>query len=81
LHGSVRLRGGCGDLDRGTDFDFFDPRAHTDSPAITAAQRDPRHRLRAAMEQGGFANYPLEWWPYTYASPGSGKLQYDVPVR
>ena len=74
-------RGGCVDLDMGTGFDFFDPRAHTDSPAITAAQRDHRHRLRAAMEQGGFANYPLEWWHYTYASPGIGKLQFDVPVR
>lgn len=74
-------RGACSDLDMGTGFDFFDPRAHTDSPAITAAQRDHRQRLRTAMEQGGFANYPLEWWHYTYAMPASGNLQYDVPVR
>ncbi|RYD17004.1 MAG: peptidase M15 [Lysobacteraceae bacterium] len=74
-------RGACAELDMGTGFDFFDPRAHTDSPSITAEQRANRHRLRAAMEQGGFANYPLEWWHYTWSPEAVPDVLYDVPVR
>ena len=50
----------------GTPFDFFDVRANTDHPEITAQQRDNRQRLRAAMEAAGFRNYPLEWWHFDY---------------
>ncbi|MGO4779731.1 M15 family metallopeptidase, partial [Lysobacter sp. 2RAB21] len=58
--------GGDRIVDMGTGFDYFDERAHTDSPDITAAQRANRQRLRAAMQREGFENYPLEWWHYTY---------------
>jgi D-alanyl-D-alanine dipeptidase len=71
----------CRPLDMGTDFDFFDPRAHTDSPEVTEAQRDNRLRLRDAMAAGGFANYPLEWWHYTLAPEPTPRMLYDVPVQ
>ena len=50
----------------GTDFDFFDPRANTDSPHVTSEQHENRRLLRRAMEKEGFRNYPLEWWHYTF---------------
>ena len=71
----------CAPLDMGTDFDLFDVRANTDSPAITPQQRANRDRLRSAMTQGGFHNYPLEWWHYTLDAEPTPHTQYDVPVQ
>lgn len=71
----------CTPLDMGTGFDFFDLSAHTDSPAVTPAQRENRHRLRAAMMRAGFQNYPLEWWHYTLRPEPAPDTAYDFPVR
>ena len=71
----------CQPLDMGTDFDFFDPRAHTDSPGVTSAQHANRLRLREAMAAQGFRNYPLEWWHYTLAPEPAPQTLYDVPVQ
>lgn len=72
---------GCVDLDMGTGFDYFDLRAHTDAPGITPEQRRNRQQLRAAMAQGGFRNYPLEWWHYTFTPEPAPDIMYDVPVQ
>ena len=71
----------CQPLDMGTDFDFFDPRAHTDDPGITPAQRANRRRLLEAMAAEGFVNYAPEWWHYSLPSAAVPDLIYDVPVR
>ena len=71
----------CVPLDMGTDFDFFDPRAHTDSTEVTAAQHANRERLRAALEHAGFRNYAMEWWHYTLTPEPSPETIYDVPVQ
>lgn len=71
----------CQPLDMGTDFDFFDPRANTESPDISQVQRSNRERLRAAMTGQGFRNYPLEWWHYTLVPEPTPGLLYDVPVQ
>lgn len=71
----------CVPLDMGTDFDFFDVRAHTDSPLVTTEQRKNRQRLRDAMEKEGFENYASEWWHYTFRPEPSGDLAYDFVVR
>ncbi|WP_425491508.1 M15 family metallopeptidase [Cognatiluteimonas sedimenti] len=73
--------GDCRPLDMGTDFDFFDPRAHTESPDTTPAQRANRLRLREAMAAQGFRNYPLEWWHYTLAPEPAPPMLYDVPIQ
>ena len=73
--------GACTPLDMGTPFDFFDPRANTDSPEATPAQRANRDRLRDAMRAGGFANYPLEWWHYTLDPVPQPAPLHDVPVE
>lgn len=77
----MRCDGKCEPLDMGTPFDFFDPRAHTDSPAVTAAQRANRHRLRDAMQAVGFANYPMEWWHYTLPLDPPATQAYDLPIQ
>jgi zinc D-Ala-D-Ala dipeptidase len=71
----------CTPLDMGTNFDFFDPVAHTDSPQANAAQHHNRQRLRAAMEQTGFRNYPLEWWHYTLAPEPEPTVFYDFVIQ
>jgi D-alanyl-D-alanine dipeptidase len=71
----------CQPLDMGTDFDFFDPRAHTDDPGISAAQRANRRRLLEAMAVEGFVNYAPEWWHYSLPAAAVPDLIYDVPVR
>lgn len=71
----------CRPLDMGTDFDVFDPKAHTDSPLASIAQREHRHLLRSAMEQAGFRNYTLEWWHYTLTPEPSPNVIFDVPIR
>jgi D-alanyl-D-alanine dipeptidase len=73
--------GRCRPLDMGTGFDFFDPRAHTDSTDVTSIQRANRLRLRDAMAAQGFRNYPLEWWHYTLAPEPTPHTLYDVPVQ
>jgi D-alanyl-D-alanine dipeptidase len=78
----AKCRGGrCTPLDMGTDFDFFDPLAHTADPRVTVAQRRNRQRLLAAMAAQGFVNYPQEWWHYSLPSAADGGMIYDVPVR
>lgn len=71
----------CAPLDMGADFDLFDPLANTDDPRITAAQRANRQVLLDAMKARGFANYPMEWWHFTYKPEPTPTTAYDVPVR
>jgi D-alanyl-D-alanine dipeptidase len=71
----------CKPLDMGTHFDMFDPLAHTNSPAATAAQHANRERLLHAMAKQGFENYAAEWWHYTLTMHPQPTTLYDVPVR
>ena len=70
----------CEPLDMGTGFDFFGPRANTDSPLVTPNQRANRERLREATGRHGFVNYPMEWWHFTLQPEPSLMLMHDVPV-
>lgn len=71
----------CSPLDMGTEFDFFDPKANTESVLISAGQRANRERLRSAMSKHGFQNYAFEWWHYTLAPAPIPARLYDVPVE
>ncbi|MEO6925125.1 MAG: M15 family metallopeptidase [Rhodanobacter sp.] len=71
----------CQPLDMGTHFDYFGTLAHTDAPAATPTQHANRLRLRAAMGEEGFRNYPLEWWHYTLQPEPTPQTIYDVPIR
>lgn len=74
-------RGTCAPMDMGTPFDFFDARAHTDAPDISATQRAHRQRLLRAMAAQGFVNYPMEWWHFTFRPEPTPDTAYDVPVN
>ncbi|MFC9298818.1 M15 family metallopeptidase [Streptomyces sp. NPDC057011] len=41
----------------GTPFDFFDPRSHTDSAAVSEAARANRRLLREALGVAGFVDF------------------------
>ncbi len=71
----------CRELDMGTHFDMFDPRAHTDSKQVSAQQRANRQILLRAMAAQGFKNYPNEWWHYTLVMHPQPTTLYDVPVQ
>lgn len=72
---------GCTALDMGTPFDFFDPRANTDSAQITPEQHANRQLLLEAMQAEGFSNYPMEWWHFTHASGTGAEILYDFVIR
>ena len=71
----------CRELDMGTPFDLFDPRAHTDSDRVTPKQRANRQRLLHAMAAEGFENYSEEWWHYTLVMHPQPTSLYDIPVQ
>ncbi|WP_313401390.1 M15 family metallopeptidase [Stenotrophomonas sp.] len=73
--------GSCTALDMGTGFDRFDPMAHTASPQISSVQKQNRQLLLDAMQAQGFANYPMEWWHYTFKPEPTPGTSYDFPVR
>lgn len=54
------------ELDMGTKFDGFTKKAYTDSPLITKGQKHNRQILISAMTNAGFANFPAEWWHWSY---------------
>ncbi|MCX4472152.1 M15 family metallopeptidase [Micromonospora sp. NBC_01655] len=67
-------------VDMGTGFDCFDPRAHTADGRVTGAARDNRELLKRLMVDGGFTNYPREWWHYRYDDEPYPETYFDFPV-
>ena len=75
--GLVKLEGG--EVDMGTNFDFFGPESSHNSNAVTAAQKVNRARLKAAMAKRGFRHYDKEWWHYTLNNePFSRGFDFEV---
>ena len=72
----VELASGT-ELPMGTAFDVFTEAAHT----ANATGRTARYRrlLVQVMEEEGFANYPQEWWHFSY--PVEGAVPFDLPIR
>jgi D-alanyl-D-alanine dipeptidase len=72
----ARLETGA-ELDMGTQFDTFDPAAHTAN--AEGQVRRNREMLVSVMEAEGFRNYEQEWWHFSY--PVEGALPFDMPIR
>lgn len=53
-------------LDMGGAFDFFGEISHYDATGLSEAQTTNRRLLHEAMAAHGFAQYPLEWWHYSF---------------
>lgn len=73
--------GHCTELDMGTPFDFFDPRANLAARGLSAAQQTNRDRLQTAMRAGGFAPYAFEWWHFSLPLDPAPTLAHDVVIR
>ena len=54
------------DYDMGTPYLAITEKVHTNSKEISRKQADNRQILISALMQKDFANYPLEWWHYSY---------------
>jgi len=67
-------------LDMGTSFDCFDPLSHTAARQIGSEARRFRALLVAAMQRHDFANYPREWWHFSYSRAGSTSGTFDFPI-
>jgi len=67
-------------LDMGSPFDFFDPRSHTASEAVTKEQHGNRMMLKKVMEENGFRNYAEEWWHYTLKDEPFSTNYFDFTV-
>ncbi len=68
-------------VDMGTPYDYFDPRAATDSATVPAEARHKRATLRDAMAKRGFENLPVEWWHYTLRDEPFPDTYFDVPIE
>ncbi len=53
-------------VDMGTGIQEFNKKTATSSRAVSPSRKVNRKILQKAMRQAGFANYPAEWWHYSY---------------
>ncbi len=58
------------ELDMGTPFDFFGPRAHHTYTQLPDSILQRRLLLKGIMEENGFRSIRTEWWHYYFAEPG-----------
>ena len=58
------------ELDMGTPFDFFGPRAHHTFTDLPDSILQRRILLKDVMEDHGFRPIRTEWWHYYYSKPG-----------
>lgn len=69
------------ELDMGTPFDFFSPRAWPSDKSVSAEAQANRKLLAAAMTRRGFAPYDKEWWHFTLRKEPFPRTFFDFPVR
>ncbi len=62
------------ELDMGTPYDFFGPKAHHDYTALDKKVLSLRKKLKSTMETHGFKAIRTEWWHYSLAT-GSYPLE------
>ena len=75
----VHLKDGR-EVDMGGHHDLLDVSSATESPLITAEQRENRLRLRHAMQKAGFRNYSKEWWHY-FLTDSAPHFTYSFPLK
>jgi D-alanyl-D-alanine dipeptidase len=69
------------ELDMGTPFDFFGPRAWQSDRSVSPQAQANRLLLRQTMRRHGFAGYPKEWWHFTLRAEPFPHTHFDFPVR
>jgi D-alanyl-D-alanine dipeptidase len=69
------------ELDMGTPFDFFSPRAWPSDRHVPAIAQANRATLAQAMRRGGFIPYNKEWWHFTLRHEPFPNRYFDFPVN
>ncbi len=69
------------DLDMGTPFDFFSPKAWPSDRSVSAEAQANRKILADAMRRHGFDPYKKEWWHFTLKNEPFRDTYFDFPVR
>jgi D-alanyl-D-alanine dipeptidase len=69
------------ELDMGTPFDFFSPRAWPSDTQVSAQAQQNRKLLAQAMRHRGFAAYHKEWWHFTLRDEPYRDRYFDFSVR
>jgi len=78
---AMRIQNHC-QLDMGTGFDDFTPRAFAFATNdVNATAQTNRALLRRAMNAGGITVYEGEWWHFDGAGSDYGRPILDVPVN
>lgn len=67
-------------VDMGTEFDYFDPLAHTLDPHVHGEQLANRRLLDDVLQEQGFSNYVNEWWHFTYRPEPYPDTYFDFTV-
>ncbi len=65
------------ELEMGTPYDTFTEAAHTANASGAIAGN--RQKLVEVMQRAGFANYPREWWHFSFGSAEAPRL--DMVIR
>jgi zinc D-Ala-D-Ala dipeptidase len=89
--GSMHSRGAATDLtivdakgnelDMGTEFDFFGPKAHFDHTDLPQKVLKNRRLLRRVMEEAGFKGIRTEWWHFSYQGKDYALSDYVWPCK
>jgi D-alanyl-D-alanine dipeptidase len=69
------------ELDMGTPFDFFSPRAWPSDRQVSPQAQANRALLAQAMRRRGFVPYKKEWWHFTLRDEPFPGTYFDFPVR
>jgi D-alanyl-D-alanine dipeptidase len=69
------------ELDMGTPFDFFSPRAAPSSRQVSAQAQANRALLAQAMRRRGFRPYDKEWWHFSLRHEPYPQTDFNFPVR
>jgi D-alanyl-D-alanine dipeptidase len=78
---TLARRSDGGELDMGTPYDFFSPRAWPSDKSVSVEAQQNRALMAQAMKRRGFKPYDKEWWHFTLANEPFPDTFFDFPVR
>jgi D-alanyl-D-alanine dipeptidase len=78
---TLARRDGAAELDMGTPFDFFSPRAAPSDRSVSGEAQANRALLAQAMRRHGFIRYRKEWWHFTLGGEPFRDRYFDFVVR
>ncbi|MBK8701614.1 MAG: M15 family metallopeptidase [Saprospiraceae bacterium] len=68
------------ELDMGTPYDFFGPKAHTDNMELPEEVLTNRNLLKNALQAQSFSGIRTEWWHFSY-NEAAGLSDWEWPCN